>query len=294
MTSGKSIFVHAGAQRTGTSSFQMCLAINRKALKAQGFDLAYPGRDGIKKGRLGLRLPSPRHGTRRQADFAAKVAGEVAAHSPDPARALILSEENIPGPMQHFRRGKFYPPAAARFAALAEGLGAVAHLVYVVRSYGPLYVSAYRKRAEDHPMAPFAQEAAVRMQIDEGWPELVEKMRDIIRPARLTVIEYGARGTSVDLLRRLVPGLDDLALREPERTVNRSATDAALIELQRRYGAGETLKRREWKAVVGEHADRTESLGFAEFEPADARRLEARYAADLDRLGAMEGITLIR
>lgn len=290
----KQIYLHAGAHRTGTSSFQMCLAVNRAALEAAGFDLAYPGRDGIPEGQLGLRLPSLRHGRDKEAFFAAKVAGMLQDHSPDPTRGLILSEENIPGPMIHFDQARFYPAAAARAAALRSGLGPVAHLVYVVRSYGALYVSGHRKRAEDRPVDPFAAKIPVRMRMDRGWPDLIAVMRDVIAPARLTVVEYGARGRSVDLLRLLVPGLEAVALREPEQTLNQSATDSALLALQARYQAGEVLSRAAWQAVVQEHASDTADHGFAQFSAAQSAELQRRYDADLDRLDALDGVTLIR
>ncbi len=37
----RDVFIHAGAHRTGTSSFQLCMATNRDRLEAAGFDLSY-------------------------------------------------------------------------------------------------------------------------------------------------------------------------------------------------------------------------------------------------------------
>ena len=55
------VHIHVGAHRTGSSAFQMFLDINAAALRAQGFDLAYPDRNGAEGGRLKLFLPAPRH-----------------------------------------------------------------------------------------------------------------------------------------------------------------------------------------------------------------------------------------
>ncbi len=294
MGTDKDIYIHAGAHRTGTSSFQMCLSQNRAALKAAGFDAAFPGRDGIPGGTLALRLPGPRHGLGQQAQFAAKVQRTVQDASPDPTRALILSEENIPGRMMHFRKGQFFPASAARADALAQGLGStVRHLVYVVRPYHQLFVSGYRKRAEDNPVEPFTHVAKAHMKIDRGWPEVMQDLQEHLRPEATTVLTYENRGSSVDLLRRLAPGLSDTPLDEPDRVMNLSATDAALEVLQTRYHAGEELNRRAWRKVLEDHKHLSEDRGFTAYAAADMEALQSRYDADLERLSEMKGITLV-
>lgn len=101
------------------------------------------------------------------------------------------------------------------------------------------------------------------------------------------------RGSSVDLLRALVPEAAGLDLVEPARAVNLSATDAALIALQARYRAGEDLRRGAWQAVIGDHAQDTAPLGFAAFSEADKAVLDTRYARDLERIAALDGVDLI-
>ena len=289
----KRVYIHSGAHRTGTSSFQMCLWQNRAVLADAGFDVAYPGRDGIPQGRLKLQLPRPRHGERRVRRFVGKLRGHLQGLSTDPARALIVSEENIPGPMHHFYEGRFFPASAKRFAALAGALdGPPEHLLYVVRPYDALYVSAYRKRAEDNAVGPFAELVPNFLAMDRGWPELVTEMRDILKPKRLSIVAYAARGDSRSLLARLVPKLSPDALREPREKVNLSATDAALIHLQERYHAGENLTRDQWKEVLARFADDRTPRGVAQFDPAAQAELSARYGDDMARLAGMEGSVL--
>ncbi|MDW4497611.1 hypothetical protein R5H30_06430 [Sulfitobacter sp. D35] len=294
MAQTKPIFLHLGAHRTGSSSFQACLALNRDALAAAGFDIAYPGRDGIPGGRLRLRLPAPRHGRERDDGFAKGIAETFANISPDPSRGLILSEENIPGAMRQFRKGRFYPAAEGRLELLSRGMPARPDSVLlVVRRYDALFRSSYRKRAEDNAVPDFATLVPAYLSMDRGWPEIVAAIRDILRPDRLVVVNYPERGTSLDLLHRLVPGLAISGLREPERPMNLSATDQALKVLQARYRIGETLGRSQWKAIIAENAGRTEDHGFAVFSEADSRKLRARHDRDLDRLAAMPGVTLV-
>lgn len=290
---GKAVFIHAGAHRTGSSSFQMCLNENRDVLSAAGFDLAYPGRDGVPGGRLRLRLPRPRHGAKRIPAFADGVRQHLTALSPAPERGLILSEENIPGPMRHFQEGRFFPASVNRFRALAAALEAPPrHLLIVVRPYAELFVSAFRKRAEDNAVQPFAELVPALLSMDRGWPDLVADFQTHLSPERLTVVPYARRGDSRGLLAQLVPDLDPAGLAEPDLAVNLSATDAALVALQARYHAGEDLKRRQWKAVIADHAGATEPLGFAAFQPDARETLDARYRTDLDRIAEMRGVTL--
>lgn len=286
----KPVFLHLGAHRTGTSSFQMCLDLNRPTLQTAGFDAAYPGRDGIPGGRLRLKLP-------RNGDIG-PVLRELHRHSPEPARGLILSEENIPGPMRPFYRGRFYPRAEVRLRSLRQalqqlGAGEIARVLLVLRRYDGLFVSAYRKRAEDNPVPPFAEIRPHLLAMDRGWPELVQAVRAILAPRELVILDYGRRGSSTALLRRLVPEVT-APLQEPGQAVNLSATDAALRQLQARYRAGETLDRAGWQAVIRAHAEAREDLGFAGFSDEETRILTERYAADLTRIAGMDGVTLLR
>ncbi len=282
------IYIHAGAHRTGTSSFQMCLHTNRAVLDRAGWTTGYPGRDGIPSGNLALRLPS---GHRVDAASAAEKAAECLNGYRD-GRPFILSEENIPGRMYEFMQGKFYPFAEARCAALrAAWSGPIAHLMLVVRPYDQMFVSSFRKRAEDNAMPAFADVQAAYMNIDRGWPELVTLMHDILQPATMTVVPYAVRGTNVDLLTRLVPEVHELDLQEPDRIVNQSATDAALEALQVRYRSGETLARATWKAVIDAQSNDTKSRGFAAFTELERSELSARYASDLKQIEWMPGIT---
>ena len=184
------------------------------------------------------------------------------------------------------------PPARRGSGELAGALEAApVHVLYVVRSYAELFVSAYRKRAEDNPVAPFAEIVPNFMAMDRGWPELLGEMRDTLGAEKLTVLPYEARGSSRDLLKQLVPRLAGEELAEPSRTVNLSATDTALEALQKRYQAGETLPRRVWQRIMQENANITERTGFAGFPEPERQALQARYDTDLARLAEMPGIS---
>jgi hypothetical protein len=152
---------------------------------------------------------------------------------------MILSEENIAGRMAHFAAGQFYPAAEARLKTLGAAAGApVLRTVLVARAYTELYTSAWRKRAEDNAADPFVEGRRNMLEMAEAWPGLVRQIFRHLRVQELVVLDYPRRGRSVDMLGLLVPdlapNLAPVALREPVRRINHSATDAALIELQLR------------------------------------------------------------
>ena len=120
---------------TGTSSFSAiaCMIIGLFC-KNEGFDVAYPGRDGIPNGKLRLRLPSPRHVGKDSTEFVSMAASHLSELFPDPGRALILSEENIPGRMLHFMQGRFFPAAGNSICSFGQSLGHAAKTHFVCRS----------------------------------------------------------------------------------------------------------------------------------------------------------------
>lgn len=292
----REIFVHAGAHRTGTSSFQLCLSENQSVLKASGFNVAFPGRDGVAGGRLKLRLPRPRHGPDEMDFFVGKAARTLMDHVSDNKNPLVLSEENLPGVILHFFKGRLYPNRKRRLQVFRKAIESidcrVAHVLFVIRPYDQLFMSGFRKHAEDNPVQDFADHAEAMSKFSGGWPETVQSLRNVLAPDRLSVVEFGARGQSRDLLGRL---LDDAPERfsEPQRGLNISATDAALEHLQSLYHSGVNLSRAEWQKVIGDFADETDDRGFTSFSKAQLERFSTRYAADLERLAGMNGVTLI-
>lgn len=290
----KPVYIHAGSHRSGTSSFQMCLYENRFSLRKAGFDLAYPGRDGVPEGALRLRLPAPRDGLKRARDFVPRLRTHLSRISPDPRRALILSEENIPGIMPHFFRGRFHPVTRVRLEVLDEVLGARPRFIlFVPRSYDELFVSAYRKLAEDRAMKPFADCIPGLLAMRRGWPHVVAELRDLLKPEALVVVPYERRGESRELLARLVPGLDPGRLKEPDRTLNLSATDAALQRLQAVYRDGGEPDAAERAAIIAAHADDRAPRGIVELAPEQRNALRDRYRRDMARLGRMREITVV-
>jgi hypothetical protein len=208
---------------------------------------------------------------------------------------MILSEENILGRMIHFSAGQFYPAAEVRLQTLAAAARApILRAVLVVREYTGLYISAYRKRAEDNDSDPFNDGRKNMVRMDRGWPDLVRLIIKHLKVQDLVVIDYGCRGRSVDIMRVLVPELEEVPLREPLRRMNHSATDAGLIALQERYQSGETLEREAWQKIIADHRDDKKLRGVSEFTKRQTRILEGRYQEHLDEIAKMPAVMLLR
>ncbi|MCI2398484.1 hypothetical protein [Aliiroseovarius subalbicans] len=285
------VHIHAGAHRTGSSAVQMFLDLNATEIRSQGFDLAYAGRDGAEGGALKLWLPAPRHSAKERNWRAMKAQGNLAKHATGD-RPLILSEENIIGRMTPFYAGKFYPHAEGRLSFLRDVLEgrSVGNLLFLLRPYDSLFVSAYRKRAEENKVRDFDEIAPGMAGFQGGWPEIVRLIRDVLTPRRLIVLPYGRPRTEVALAKLFVPELDTSAMRDPAKAVNASLSDAALHALQARWRAGEEAARATVEAARAEFADTKADKPFAAFSVAQAATLRARYDADLDQIRAFSGV----
>ncbi len=287
------VHVHIGAHRTGTSSFQLCLDVNRDVIRAAGYREGFPSRDGVSSGQLSLRLPQPRH--KEIEEFLPRIRRQVARDPMNyPTHPIVISEENIIGGLFHFQQGQFYPAAEKRFRTLNTALETTPeHALIVVRDYGPLYVSCFRQRAVDRKVGNFRDAVPHYLAMDRGWPELVTAIQTVLQPRHLTVVRYENRGESRKLLSLLVPDLPVDQLVEPERTLNVRGTDAAMIALQKRYETGEDMSRWDRRKLLEDMAGDTRNLGFAEFTDTETKALSLRYQQDLERLAGMDGFTLI-
>lgn len=289
---GEEVYLHAGAPRSGTSSFQLFLELNAAAIRAQGVDLDYPNRDAAKAGTLALRLPAPRHGPEDLARRAAK-ARQNLARVLRPGRPVLLSEENIAGRMLEFYKGQFFPVAPARAGYLAGVLAPrrVARITLVLRPYAEMFVSGFCKRAEDNWQRPFRVYREKMSRFEGGWPEVVAALHAALDPGEIVLLPYRRR-RQAELARAVCPLLDTDAMVEPPREANASLGDAALFALRARFEAGERYSPELLAEVRAAHAETTSERPFARFTAEQTARLDARFAADWARLAAMDRVTI--
>lgn len=284
------VYLHMGAHRTGSSSFQMCLGQNAAALRDAGFDVLYPGRDGADGGNLRLRLPAPRDNVENEGAIVERAQTRLTAQLTGKPK-IILSEENLPGLMMGLFKGQFYADAEKRLTQLHGILpGPIKHLLFLVRPYDSFYASAWRLRAQDRRMDPFDTVRHRFLSIDQGWHDLVATIKDTLKPEQMTVLDFRHRPSSPDLVRLLVPELD-IPLQEIEARVNTSPSDAAILECQERMKAGETITPKKLARIAGKHAGKKRQFGFSTVE---AAHLTGLYDQHLAKIEQMAGVTLVK
>lgn len=287
--------LHLGAHRTGSSSFQLCLHENQESLWQQGYQIAFPARDGVRAGQLALRLPAPRHdrnAVQERADAARRHLNEEIAK--DPHQQVIISEENTLGSMVHFQKARFHPASKQRLSALRHAMeGPAVSVLFVVRDYGAFFRSCIRKRMEETYESDFDAAAAAYLAMNRGWVEVLQEIRDILQPSRLVVVRHEDRFKRLELLQHLVPQLDIGPLSEPRRSLNTSATDRALLELQTIHRKGETLTRMARRKLIKDWAHDQETLGLTEFTSREKKAFSISYEMDLERISQEPGMVLI-
>ena len=288
---GHALYLHAGAHRTGSSSLQMCLSLNKPVIQAAGFGVLYPGRDGIADGRLKVKFPLPR--IKDHAPFVERAARQMHRHAD--GKPLVMSEENISGRMLHMQKGQFYARVVERCRIIRDAWGGpIGKVLYVTRQYDSFLVSGYKLSAMGRARPPFAELRDVYFGMERGWPEVIAAVRDTLQPAEMEVVDYAVRGSSAKLAARLVPGVSADQLEEPTRRVNLSGSDAALGEIQRRYRAGEELSDAVVEEIIHTSPDGAGHFELIEFSQDDKQAWYDRYQADLDVIGQMSGVTLVR
>ena len=203
------VFIHAGAPSTGSSAFQMFLGLNATNIRAQGFEIAYPGRDGAQNGTLKMWLPAPKHDAVTRAYSIKKAQSNSRRYGRDPTLPLILSEENILGTMPSLLRGNFFSNAAARACHVKHVLAAkpIERLVVVVRPYDAFSISAYKKRAGIRQLPPFEQIAERLLVLEGGGLNVVHAFVEQLRSEHVAVVKYRPSRKQIELTAAVCPHL---------------------------------------------------------------------------------------
>lgn len=284
------ILVHAGLHCSGAEEFQRFLGLNRAAIRAEGFDLAYPGRGGAVGGGFDCAWPDARHRGDDLEAFVAPVAATLGAARQGGARGLILSEHDLAGRMATLLQGRFYPAARKRAEVLSRALGRpVDRLVITLRPYDRLFRGAWERYALEREMEPFADFAPAMSAFAGGWVEVVEALRDGLSAREVIVL--AERTGPRDLLAFLAPNLH---LADPELPAPTPAlTDSAIAMIQRHFRQGARFAPGQRDRLLAFHARQPQverDPGFAGLQLADLR---GRYIADLDALGRLDRVMVV-
>lgn len=284
------ILVHAGLHCSGAEDFQRFLGLNREAIRAQGFDLAYPGRGGAQGGGFDCAWPEARHRHDDLEAFVAPVAATLAAQRRPGARRLILSEHDLAGRMATLLQGRFYPAARKRAEVLSRAIGRpVDRLVITLRPYDRLFRGAWERYALEREMEPFSEFAPAMAGFSGGWVDVVEALRDGLSAREVIVL--AERAGPRELLSFLAPGVH-LADAELPAVVP-AVTDSALAMIQRHFRQGARFAPGQRDRLLAFHARQPQverDPGFAGLQLADLR---GRYIGDLDALARLDRVMVV-
>ena len=289
-TESSQILVHAGLHASGAEDFQRFLGLNRAAIQAEGFDLAYPGRGGASGGSFDCAWPDARHRRDDLDAFVAPVAATLGAIRHAGTCGLILSEHDLAGRMATLLQGRFYPAARKRAEVMSRALGRpVDRLVITLRPYDRLFRSAWERYALEREMAPFLEHAPAMAAFAGGWIEVVEALRDGLRAREVIVLSE--RTGPRELLSFLAPGLHLAGTEVPPPAP--VVTDSAIAMIQRHFRQGARFAPGQRDRLLAFHARQPQverDPGFAGLQLADLR---GRYIADLDALARLDGVMVV-
>ncbi|MGB3315616.1 MAG: hypothetical protein WBB85_14500 [Albidovulum sp.] len=288
-TESYEILVHAGAHCCEAEDVQRFVGVNRDAIDAAGYDLAYPGRGGAPGGHFDFAFPEPRHTGLGAEVFSSRMVDAIPVPE-DGRRGLILSEHDLAGRMASLLNGRFYPAARSRAEVLRSALGRpVDHVIFTVAPYDALFVGAWRRFALDRLVEPFAEYATAMASFSGGWVEVVEALRDGLEARKVTIL--ATRPHPMEVLAHLAPGL---RLTDPVMPAAAPrVTDSAVAMIQRHYRQGARFAPGQRDRILAFHARQPQTgieQGFPGLQLADLR---GRYVADLDTLARLPGVELV-
>jgi hypothetical protein len=290
------IRLHLGLHKTATTHIQETLAALAPRLAAMGVDA--PATTALRGAGFPRAVPAGPAARARARGRMARLRGG--------GRVLVLSDERwlsgIPGALAPDP----YPDPERQLAPVLPLLRAAPRLRLLValRDMGTHLPSAYAESLRFFPdTPPFAEAVAARLAAGASWLPAIERLRALFPEAPLTLWRYeGYRGRARAVLAEICgadPGpLPELAV--PRATRSPRAADVAAVEATTGPGAagaggtgGDAARRAHARRMREALDGGREGPRFALEDAAARAAFSARYAADLEALGAMRGVRLL-
>ncbi|MFP4360175.1 MAG: hypothetical protein ACLFTG_05770 [Alphaproteobacteria bacterium] len=241
----KSIRLHIGAHRTGTSALQATLDHNVNRLKAYNVAILTPWRVG-QRDHMGLRLVTRslrlakansgiarwRHiyGARKHFN---KLNAQKNAH------ILIMSDEEFLGiPFSYIDGESIYPHCAAHLHNLARILPAKPERIHLtIRDYAGFLTSVYAMSALYRGGAPRFEAIKPKLfELKHRWPHVLFSVRKVFPDSAITFSRYGRNSVETALNALLLPEVSlENVEKLPFRGLNTSPTSEAIEEALRSH-----------------------------------------------------------
>lgn len=280
--------LHLGAHKTATTHLQRLLTTNREVIAAAGLTCLCP--------------PDLRGGALRMGYVASGAGPAEASGAPLRARLagagdVLISEENILGtahdpsiPRLHL----FYPDAAVRLGRVLAAAGRIpARLLMAVRDPAGFLTSAYSQRLLSGEIEPFEAYLQGCDPARLRWSDLVSRLCAVAGVSACVIWRFEDwPDIAPVVLREMLP--DPLASRlrlatKPSHPGLSRRAHAWVMEQRARGAAHSDIAheaRRRFPKSDSEPA-------FRPFSVAQRDRSAEAYAADLARIAAMPGVTLL-
>lgn len=254
------VILHAGAHRTGTTSFQSYLRAHRERLQGQGIGFWGPWR--TRTGLLDSVASRP-----ESAQAAQRAAGRVALNLEGSRRqgvsSLVVTDENMIGALRRSLRSRtLYPGIGERMARLHGAFGGPTRVVLQIRALDDWWASAISwliPRGEGLP-APDTLEAI--SQDHRGWRDVITDLACACPGTQILVTEFDTFAARPDRLLAVMTGRSGLPQARPGAFHDNRRPD--------RDALGEVLTAR---GLPGDT--------LALFDDRQADRLRETYADDL-------------
>lgn len=197
-TIGVDVCLHIGAHRTATTTLQRVLGGNRPRLSAGG--VAYWGPRRTRGGLFSGLMTDPGHvlpwQVRRQGRTAGLIRLEIERLRQAGLQSLIVSEENMIGPLRATVDGAMlYPQAADRLARFAPGFDTACTRVGLsIRCYDAFWTSALAFRLARGGPAPTPALRAALVDQPRRWRHVIEEACAAFPGSEIVVWTYEARG----------------------------------------------------------------------------------------------------
>ena len=290
--------IHIGAHKTATTHAQETLAAIRPALLAQGVD--FIPNPLVRKSGLALAL-GRRQAWQRLPPLRGTMVQRVMTTHLDPLRAgpgtLVLSEEKLIGGSQQIFADPVYPKMH-RIVVLLATLGRHADLTLFlsIRSFDTQLPSAYVQELRYMPPIGGGFENIKRRVLKRppSWFELVRRIRAAAPGIPLRIWRHeDYRGHTAAILGALA-GLDELGplpqVADPAST--KSPGLEAIRAVEALPAMPEPERREQAWAIF--RADPGGGARFRPFSEEERAILRAAYAADLERIAALDPGILLR
>lgn len=285
---GVQVTLHLGAHRTSTTRAQAIMARAQSTGRLQ--HTFYAGPNDVRqiaglaavvidRAPVTARLAAPWMLRRAIPPLVAAISAKT--------QAVVISEETLLGVIDRsvLKGEGLYPEAGLRVRALRRLLrGVDVRPVIAIRSYAEWFASAYATVVRRRPLPEPSKLAAEWARLPRGWPEIVAEI--VAAFGRCDVVRFeDLRWDKEIMLRALTPDEVDRLPRNRVRFFP-SMSAAAIRELAIWRAAKRKFDTAALNAMIERHRG---TPGLKPFAEADREALDARYAADMERLTALGG-----